>query len=112
VGVDHNFPAIAAGANGDVRIAWMDNRNSHNGSPAWNVYYRTSTNGGGTWSAERDISISTDPTGYNYIWSEGFSYPFGDYFEIDIDGAGTTHAVFGEGLNYDSPGSIWYTKGK
>ena len=35
-----------------------------------------------------------------------------DYFELSIDEAGTTHAVFGEGLNYDAPGSIWYTRGK
>jgi hypothetical protein len=25
---------------------------------------------------------------------------------------GQTHAVWGEGLNYDSPGSIWYTNGR
>src|SRR5438876_7331186 len=45
-GVEHAFPAVTAGSAGDVRIAWMDARNS----PLWNVYYRSSTNGGATWS--------------------------------------------------------------
>jgi len=31
---------------------------------------------------------------------------------MDIDENGTTHAVWGEALNYDTPGSIWYTQGK
>lgn len=105
-GVAHAFPAIAAGAAGDVRIAWMDARAA---GPLWNTYYRSSTNGGATWSAESDLS--TFVSGFSYIFPDGFRFPFGDYFEIDIDDRGTTHAIWGEGLNYDSPGSIWYTRG-
>jgi hypothetical protein len=105
-GVPHAFPAIAARASGDVRIAWMDARNSN----LWNVYYRSSTDGGQTWSPE--VRISSFVPGFSYIQADGFSYPFGDYFEIDIDEQGETHAVFGEGLNYLTPGSIWYTSGK
>jgi len=105
VGVSHAFPAIVAGKAGDVRIAWMDTR----AGTLWNTYYRSSTNGGATWSAESDIS--TYVTGYEYIQPDGFSFPFGDYFEMDIDDRGTTHAIWGEGLNWDSPGSIWYTRG-
>ncbi|HEX5691711.1 MAG TPA: hypothetical protein VFX76_16970 [Roseiflexaceae bacterium] len=86
---------------GDVRIAWMDTR--VNGT-TWNTYYRSTTNGGGNWSAE--IDISTPVQGIPYITPEGFSYPFGDYFEIAVDDRGTAHAVWGEGLNYDAPGSI------
>jgi len=44
-GVDHAFPAVVAGGPGDVRIAWMDQRNN----PHWNVYYQTSGDGGTTW---------------------------------------------------------------
>ena len=106
VGTSHSFPAIVAGAAGDVRIAWMDSR----AGSLWNTYYRSSTNGGATWSAE--IDLSTYVAGYDYILADGFSFPFGDYFEMDIDDKGNTHAVWGEGLNYDSPGSIWYTRGK
>jgi hypothetical protein len=41
-----------------------------------------------------------------------FRFPFGDYLEMVIDAQGVTHAVWGEGFNYDSPGSIWYTRGQ
>jgi hypothetical protein len=104
--VEHAFPAIAAGSAGDVRIAWMDTRRSSH----WNVYYRSSTNGGATWSPES--RLSSPAPGFNYIYRDGFGFPFGDYFEIDIDGRGQTHAVWGEGLNFKSPGSIWYSSGR
>jgi hypothetical protein len=106
-GVAHAFPAIAAQADGTVRIAWMDARAP--GGSLWNVYHRSSTDGGATWSSEADISSYV--TGYDYILQDGFEFPFGDYFELAIDGGGKTHAVFGEARNYDTPGSIWYTRG-
>jgi hypothetical protein len=105
-GTSHAFPAVAATGNGDVRISWMDTRTGSH----WNVFYRNSTNGGSSWSSEADLS--TYVAGYSYIFAEGFSFPFGDYFEMTIDENGTTHAVWGEGLSYDSPGSIWYVRGK
>jgi len=106
IGVNHAFPAIVAGAAGDVRTSWMDARTGG----WWNTYYRSSTDGGATWSAEADLS--TFVPGYDYITPDGFRFPFGDYFELDIDDRGTTHAVWGEGFSYDTPGSIWYTRGK
>jgi len=105
-GVEHAFPAIVAGETGDVRIAWMDTR-SHS---LWNTYTRSSTNGGATWSAENKLSSAVP--GYSYIQPNGFLFPFGDYFALSIDGVGQTHAVWGEGKNYESPGSIWYTNGR
>jgi hypothetical protein len=111
--VEHSFPAIAAGASGDVRIAWMDTRASETvrpHRPLWNTYYRSSTNGGATWSAESQLSGPMQ--GYDYITAGGFRFPFGDYFSLAIDGDGTTHAVWGEGRDYRSPGSIWYTRGR
>lgn len=105
-GVEHAFPALVAGAAGDIRIAWMDTRNN----PLWNTYYRSSTNGGATWS--RESKLSGYVAGYRYIRAKGFSFPFGDYFEMDIDAQGRTHAVWGEGLNFRSPGSIWYSSGR
>jgi hypothetical protein len=103
-GSAHAFPAITAGSAGDVRIAWMDSR----AGALWNTYYRSSTNGGSSWSAESDLS--TYVPGLSYVQPNGFSYPYGDYFELTIDGQGRTHAVFGEGANYDSPGSVWYVR--
>ncbi len=107
-GVDHAFPAIVGGVTGDVRISWMDAR-ARAGS-LWNTYYRSSKDGGQTWSAE--VDVSTYVPGYDYIQPDGFSFPFGDYYEMDIDDRGNTHLIWGEGLNYKGPGSIWYTKGK
>jgi len=104
--VEHAFPALAAGDAGDVRIAWMDTRNN----PLWNTLYRSSTNGGATWSAESRISSYVP--GYRYIRGKGFSFPFGDYFSIGIDNHGQTQAVWGEGFNFRSPGSIWYSNGR
>ena len=113
VGVEHCFPAIVAGTSGDVRIAWMDARSPEPGHPSrrlWNTFYRSSTNGGATWSPEAQLSGPT--RGYDYILPAGFRFPFGDYFGLAIDSEGATHAVWGEGRDYKSPGSIWYTRGR
>lgn len=103
---NHAFPAIVAGGASDVRIAWMDTR----AGSLWNTFYRSSRDGGATWSDEADLS--TYVASYGYIQPGGFSFPFGDYFELAIDDRGTTHTVWGEGLNWDSPGSIWYARGR
>jgi hypothetical protein len=115
-GVESCFPAVVADAAGDVRIAWMDTRVLDAGTttatnlPLWNTFYRSSTNGGATWSAEVRLSGATH--GYDYILPAGFRFPFGDYFGLAIDNQEATHAVWGEGRNYKSPGSIWYTHGR
>src|SRR5262249_15112875 len=101
-GTHHAFPAIAAAGPGVVRIAWMDARAANGGMDRWNVYVRSSTNGGNSWSAETDISsyVSGYPT---YIFNNGYRFPFGDYFEMDIDYNGTTHAVWGEAMTTTRP---------
>lgn len=109
-GVEHAFPAIVAGTGGDVRIAWMDVRNSSHNTRYWNTYYRSSSNGGATWGDE--IKVSGYVPGYRYIGKEGFRFPFGDYFGMAIDNHGDTQIVWGEGLNYQSPGSIWHVSGR
>jgi hypothetical protein len=88
----------------------MDKRSSSRNSPHWNTYYRSSSNGGATWGDETRISGYV--RGYRYISQEGFSFPFGDYFGLAIDNHGDTHVVWGEGLNYQSPGSIWHASGR
>lgn len=111
MGVEHCFPSITAGEAGDVRIAWMDTREvDPQNRPVWNTFYRSSTNGGATWSTESQLSAPTH--GYDYILPRGFLFPFGNLFSIAIDNLGNTHAVWGEGRNYKSPGSIWYSHGR
>lgn len=105
-GAAHAFPALAAGAPGDLRISWMDARNG----PLWNVYYRRSSDGGRHFGAEADLS--TYVAGLGYIQPGGYSFPFGDYYEMAIDDRGDSHLIWGEGLNWDSPGSIWYAHGR
>ena len=105
-GVEHCFPAITAGAAGDVRIAWMDTRNA----PLWNVFERSSSNGGATWSPESQLSGPV--RGYDYILPNGFLFPFGNLFSIAIDSLDSTNVVWGEGRDYKAPGSIWYTRGR
>lgn len=59
-GTRHVLPAIVAGTTGEVRIAWMDLRNS----PRWSAYSRSSTNGGATWSPEELVSMYVPNSGY------------------------------------------------
>ena len=103
-GVEHCFPALVAGVAGDVRVAWMDQRSGG----LWNTYYRASSNSGVNWSAA--VRLSGGARGYDYVRPEGFRFPFGDYFSLAIDDQKATHAVWGEGRNYKSPGSLWYTR--
>jgi hypothetical protein len=116
VGSNNLFPAMAAGGNGDVRIAWMDDRNGFdagNDDPnaRWNTYYRSSTDGGATWSAEQKLSQFVPGYAYKYATpKDGYAEPYGDYFEIDIDGAGKTQALWGEGISYNGPGNVWYAR--
>jgi hypothetical protein len=78
----------------------MDTRTS-----VWNVFYRTSTNGGASFSDE--LHLSGFVPGYPYLTSEGFQFPYGDYFQMAVDCCGATHAAFGESSAYKAPGNIW-----
>ncbi len=115
IGANNVFPAMAARGDGDVRIAWMDDRNGHDAGgddpgARWNTYYRRSTDGGATWSSE--AVLSADVRGYAYKFRNGYLQPYGDYLEIDIDGAGQTQAIWGEGNSYVGPGNIWYARSR
>jgi hypothetical protein len=101
IGTEHGFPTLAAGAGaGDLRAGWMDTRTG-----AWNVFYRASTNGGASFGDE--VSLSTFVPGYSYSTTNGFQFPYGDYFQMAVDCCGATHAAFGESSAYKAPGNIW-----
>ena len=109
VGVSYAFPVIAAAGTGDVRIAWMDTRMA----PLWNTYYRSTDDGGMTWSAESRLSAYVTSSGLlGYISPNGFDFPYGDYFDMAIDDQATTHVVWGAGQSYTGMGSIWYVRGQ
>jgi hypothetical protein len=119
-GANNLFPAIVAQGNGDVRIAWQDDRNGFDPGgddpdARWNTYYRSSTNRGAAWSPEAQLSQFVSDPVYDYKFgppNDGYAEPYGDYFELDIDGAGVTHALWGEGPSYAGPGNVWYARGQ
>lgn len=105
--VNNAFPAIAAGTTaGDFRIAWQDDRNGS--TAAWNTWYRRTSDSGSSWSEA--VRASDQSEGAAYKTAAGYAFPYGDYFEIAVDGGGRTHLIWGEGASYSGPGGIWYTR--
>ena len=99
-------PAVESRGAGDVR-AWyaQTNGGSHD---AWNVWYRSSTDGGATWAAP--VKLSDASTGAGYKTAAGFQEIYGDYGEAAITSAGKTIAVWGEGFSYTGPGGVWFNR--
>jgi len=105
--VNNAFPALAAGQTpGDFRMAWQDDRNGS--TTAWNTWFRRSTDSGRSWSDP--VRISDEVAGAGYKTTAGYAFPYGDYFEIAVDGLGRTHLIWGEGSSYSGPGGTWYTR--
>jgi hypothetical protein len=109
-------PISAAGENstgprlasfgGDVRVWYMQTSGGDN-PDAWNVWYRTSTNGGRSWSSP--VKISDAPAGAaGYVNANGFAEIYGDYGEIAVTNTGKTIATWGEGFSYTGPGGTWF----
>jgi hypothetical protein len=95
---------VAATGTGDVRIAWLDDRTGR-----WNAWYKSSMDGGDTWSATQ--RLSNRPGGAPYKSPRGFRFPYGDYGQIAIDSDGNTQATWGESRSYIGPGGSWYARG-
>jgi hypothetical protein len=101
-----DFPSVESRGTGDVR-AWYMQTNGGN-FDAWNVWYRSSTDGGVTWTAPAKISDVT--SGASYKTANGFLEPYGDYGETAITSAGKTVATWGEGNSYTGPGGVWVNR--
>jgi hypothetical protein len=99
-------PAMEAGAAGDVRAWWMETSGLN--LRAWNVWYRSSVDGGATWSAPVKLSDATG--GAAYKTAAGFFEVYGDYGEMAITSAGKTIAIWGEGTSWFGPGGIWFNR--
>ncbi len=73
----------------------------------WNVWYRSSLDGGTTWSSP--LKISDAPTGSaGYVNGNGFAEIYGDYGQIAITSDGRTIAVWGEAFSCNGPGGTWF----
>jgi hypothetical protein len=107
------FPRIEGGDAAEISVIWMDDRlgdplDHQNG---WNVWYRTSTTGGTTWTGP-SVRVSQFDPERSESHPNGFEFPYGDYQGIDLTPAGEAVMVWGEGHNYvggpSQPGHVIY----
>jgi hypothetical protein len=107
------FPRIEGGVAGQIGVIWMDDRLGepldHNNG--WNVWFRTSANGGNSWSGPSERVSQFDPS-RSESHPNGFEFPYGDYQGIDFNATGRAAIVWGEGQNYvggpSNPGHVIY----
>jgi hypothetical protein len=107
------FPRVEGAAANQIRAIWMDDRN---GAPldhknGWNVWHRTSTTGGSSWTGP-SVRVSTYDPSRAESEPHGFRFPYGDYHGIDITPGGRGVMIWGEGIDYvggpEKPGHILY----
>jgi len=108
------FPRVEGGAAGHISAIWMDDRlgvpiDHTNG---WNVWYRTSEDGGTTWTGPSTRVSEYDP-GRSESFPNGYLFPYGDYQGIDLTpGVYVPVMAWGEGHNYNggpsAPGHVIY----
>ncbi len=107
--VDFAFPVVVAGpAAGDFRVAWMDDRRGS--QSRWNTWLAHTTDAGATWGERLRLSGGGPQTSYSD--ADGYAFPYGDYFQLVVDGDGRNHVVWGAGESYDGNGGVWYTRGR
>jgi hypothetical protein len=91
---------------GSLRLWYMQTADGDD-PDAWNVWYRSSSDGGTTWSAP--LKLSDAPAGATgYVGADGFAEVYGDYGEIAVTNTGKTFATWGEGFSYTGPGGTWF----
>ena len=101
-------PRLASSGGGNVRSWYMQTAGGDN-PDAWNVWYRSSSNGGRSWSSpvKLDDALGRDGSP-GYINAIGFDEIYGDYGEIAVTSTGKTFAIWGEGFSYTGPGGTWF----
>jgi hypothetical protein len=106
-GENATSPTVEATGDGDFHSWFMQTSNGDQ-PRSWNVWYRSSSNGGRTWMAPVKLSDATSGAGYKS--ADGFDEVYGDYGEIAITSAGKTFAVWGEGFSWLGPGGVWFNR--
>jgi hypothetical protein len=105
---DSTFPVIAAATgSGDFRLAWQDDRNG--GLNAWNTYFSSTNNDGGSWSPQ--TRLSDLGTGATYKSPNGYGFPYGDYMGLAVTVAGKNVVIWGEGEGWQTTGGTWFATG-
>jgi hypothetical protein len=108
------FPRVEGGISGHISAMWMDDRLGtpidHNNG--WNVWYRSSEDGGETWSGP-GVRVSEHDPARSESFPNGFLFPYGDYHGIDlVPGSERPVMIWGEGHNYvggpSAPGHVIY----
>jgi hypothetical protein len=107
IGENATSPAVESRGAGDVRAWYMQTGNGDD-PDAWNVFYRSSTDGGVSWSNPVKISDATSGAAYKDV--DGFDEIYGDYGELAITSSGQSIAVWGEGLSWVGPGGAWFNR--
>ncbi len=98
-------PRIDFASPGDARIWYM--QTSRGGDEnAWNARFRSSGDGGKSWSPS--VRLSNARSGPRYVHATGFKEIYGDYGEIAVTNRDKTIAVWGEGFDYIGPGGTWF----
>ena len=103
IGEEATSPAVESRGHGDVRAWWMQTAGVD--VDRWNVWYRSSTDGGAHWTDA--LKISDASGGAPYKKRGGFLEVYGDYGEMAITSAGKSIAIWGEGNSYAGPGGVW-----
>ena len=106
------YPRVEGGAAGEISVIWMDDRLGvpldHNNG--WNVWLRTSSTGGVSWSGP-SVRVSQFDRARSESHENGFEFPYGNYQGIDLLGDQAV-MVWGEGHNYvggpSNPGHVIY----
>jgi hypothetical protein len=107
------FPTLRGGPGSTLYASWMDDRN---GSPidhenGWNVWLRSSTTAGTSWTGPSQRISQFMPT-ESQSGPNGFLFPYGDYMGLALNSCGQPMLVWGEGHDWvggpTAPGHINY----
>jgi len=112
------FPSLVVGAKGQLSATWMDDRNDAldgvvDHTDGWNLWYRTSTDGGSTWTTP-GLRVSVFDPSQSQSGPNGFLFPYGDYTGLALDPNCRNRAImtWGEGRDWvggpAAPGHIEY----
>jgi hypothetical protein len=109
------YPRIEGGGAGEIGVIWMDDRLGdpldHNNG--WNVWYRSSSDGGTTWNGP-GVRVSQFDPARSESHANGFEFPYGDYQGLDLLPGGDPVMVWGEGHNYiggpSNPGHVIFRR--